>query len=369
MVYSVCKMSVVSRSTPSLLICGAGITGSLTAYFLTEQLPMTVWEKTGGIAGRMSTLVRLPPYNTAHVDMGAQYLTSFRNRPWDPFVDVGQSVLQDLLSKNLISRFQGTILHDPIPAEQVSEHYVCSHGLDAVPRHYMRNSGAGIYYKAELKSVEVDTNRGVAVCRSTRNKVDEFGAVVLTMPVPQILALGGNLHEHAEPAVWDKLTNVEYSSRYALALVMHKNAPNDYIWMAKYFDHPVIRFACWDSLKYPHNYSCQTHDSTLLLHSTVPFALEHLEEDESAVEEMMMKALHELLPNLDPPYHTQLVKWRYSQVHRGYPGAPGMVILCHKPLVIATGDAFAQSNFSGCAGAALATSDIVKQFILLKETH
>lgn len=62
-----------------LLIVGAGLTGSATAYLLRKMfakdiLSITVWEKSRGAGGRMNTY-RSEINSLATVDLGAQYIS------------------------------------------------------------------------------------------------------------------------------------------------------------------------------------------------------------------------------------------------------------------------------------------------------
>lgn len=63
-----------------LLIVGAGLTGSVTACLLRRKFPknvlnITVWEKSRGAGGRMTTN-RNPSDSRCTVDLGAQYVSA-----------------------------------------------------------------------------------------------------------------------------------------------------------------------------------------------------------------------------------------------------------------------------------------------------
>ena len=55
------------------------------------------------------------------------------------------------------------------------------------------------------------------------------------------------------------------------------------------------------------------------------------------------------------------------QVHHGYEGSPGAVLLQSKPLLILAGDGFTRSRFDGCVDSAMAVVDIIKQNIKLQQ--
>lgn len=53
---------------------------------------------------------------------------------------------------------------------------------------------------------------------------------------------------------------------------------------------------------------------SLVVHTSVPFGLEHLEEDQEQVQPLILEELDQLLPGLPPPVAIKCQKWRYSQV-------------------------------------------------------
>ena len=54
--------------------------------------------------------------------------------------------------------------------------------------------------------------------------------------------------------------------------------------------------------------------SSLVVHTSVPFGLQHLELDKEEVRPIILEELHKLVPGLPQPTSTKCQKWRYSQV-------------------------------------------------------
>ncbi|XP_067671656.1 renalase-like [Haliotis asinina] len=103
---------------------------------------------------------------------------------------------------------------------------------------------------------------------------------------------------------------------------------------------------------------------SVLVHTSVPFSLQHLETDKEAMKPVIMQHLRDILPDLPEPEVIKSHKWRYSQVFQQYQGSPGCVVLERNPLVILTGDAFVQKgNFSGALDSAEATVQAVTRNI------
>ena len=352
-----------------LLVVGSGITGALTAALLSRAVPglsLTVWDKARGAGGRMSTH-RDPGHAALHVDMGAQYISKFRPKPSESaaYRMLKEDTYAELLAGRLLQPFCGAIEGERSdPQNPIEGNYVAPKGMCSIAAYFLSQSRASVAYLQHLKKIDARGNR--AYCETTSGVGADFDAVVLTMPVPQILTLQGDVLQQLGACARTNLEAVTYSSRYALGLVFNTDTQSrpKYEWSAKYIDHPIIRFVCWDSSKrgcYSDETGTEHQGETLLVHTSVPFAVEHLEMDKPRIEALIRAMLAEVLPDLPQPQHTHLVCWRYSQVHAPYVDCPGVVELCREPLVLATGDGFVRSNFEGCLYAAHSTMQAIVQ--------
>jgi renalase len=119
------------------------------------------------------------------------------------------------------------------------------------------------------------------------------------------------------------------------------------------------------SLKYFHSFTTDPAEScpSILVHTSVPFGLAHLDSEIEDVEGIIYKHFQELFPNLPPPTSTRCLRWRYSQVYKSYPGQPGAAVVSTNPLLILAGDGFVHSNFSGCVESANATVGKLKEHL------
>lgn len=59
---------------------------------------------------------------------------------------------------------------------------------------------------------------------------------------------------------------------------------------------------------------------SLVIHTTVPFGVTHLERSEEDVQKLINQHLETILPGLPQPVATKCQKWRYSQVIREQSG-------------------------------------------------
>lgn len=303
---------------------------------------------------------RCPSNPALHVDMGAQYISKFKSKPSDTtaYKILKNDTFAELLQSRILQQFNGRIEGARDDIQSITEDsYIAPEGMNSVAKYFISQSRATVVYQHQLRAIDVRDN--LACCQTACGKTDSFDAVVLTMPVPQILALQGNALDNLESHTRRNMEAVTYSSRYALGLFYKESSPS-FEWIMKYFDHPIIRFVRREVFKRE-----PEMDSTLLVHTSVPFAVENLESDKSHVEEVVMAALKELLPSLPQPHHIHLIRWRFSQVRETYLNCPGFVELCKEPLVLAAGDGFVGSNFESCLSSAHNTTQALLNYTSL----
>ena len=376
----------MNMSKRDLLVVGAGLTGSLTASLLSKahtsvsgssSFVIKIWEKAKGAGGRMSTHRHRGPGEdpTLHVDMGAQYISRFQSGGdrGEKFEKLKESLYDELLTGQVLVPFRGTIEGERKDlARSVTENYVAPGGINGVVKHFLSSSGAQVKFQHQLESLDLKapTSNELSpkiLCRATNGTKIECDGVVLTMPVPQVLSLRGNINNLIDSDTKAKLETVHYSSRYALGLFYNDGLHNfpEMSWSAKYFDDPIVRFASW-GLENSHSSSSVSGAApstaagkSLLVHTGVPFGIEHLEHDKMAVKDLILEKLNELIPGLPQPTHSHIIRWRYSQVSQVYPGAPGCVVLSRDPLVVVAGDGFSGSNFENCVWTAMCAWKVI----------
>lgn len=121
-----------------------------------------------------------------------------------------------------------------------------------------------------------------------------------------------------------------------------------------------LTFVCF-ALSFP---DPQDIGPSLLVHTSVPFGIQHLEMDINDVKNIIVSHVNKILPDLPVPVNSRCIRWRYSQVSRSVEGAPGCAVLCDTPLLIACGDVFSHSNFDGCIESALSVVNVFSKTTL-----
>lgn len=336
-----------------VLIVGAGLTGSLCACLLRRELQnkvhIVVWDKAKGSGGRMST--SRPPDSLSHsADLGAQYITATA-----AYAQSHHSVYSELMAAGVLQPLDGLV--EGLRQRDGSTDYMTPLGMSSVVKHFLSESGADLFFEHHVTGLY---RRGASweVQRKAGGS-EMFDAVVLTMPVPQILQLQGDLGHMLSVEQRQQLDGVVYSSRFALALFFPPDVVFSFPWAARYVtNNRSICYIAADSRK--RNADGPGRGPSLVVHTSVPFGVEHLEKDKEDVQPIILQELHKLLPDLPQPISIKCQKWRYSQVLTSVPNCPGHMTIHDRPLLVCGGDSFVHSNFDGCVESALSVLSVLK---------
>ncbi|KAM9773884.1 renalase [Syngnathus typhle] len=352
------NMSSPSRvldASSRVLVVGAGLTGSLCAYLLRKELKhkkvhIVVWDKARGVGGRMSTF--RPPDPSSHsADLGAQYISTTRE-----YARAHHSFYSELLAAGILRPLDCAV--EGLRHKDGRVDYVAPLGMSSVVKHFLQQSGADLCLEHQVSGLY---RHGASwEVRKKQGGSHNFDSVLLTIPVPQILQLEGDLGDVLSVQQRELLRSVTYSSRFALALFFPPGADVGVPWAVRYYNNgdddeaKVICYASVDSRKRGAEGDAGTGPS-LVVHTGVPFGLRHLERDAEEVRPIILREIERLVPALPQPTGVKCHKWRYSQVASAVAGCPGHMTLSERPLLVCGGDAFTHSNFDGCLVSALST--------------
>lgn len=348
-----------------LLVVGGGATGGFIVHLLDKssllaKVTISLWEKSRGVGGRMSTH-RFA--ENVMADMGAQYITV----PWKSgkpatTLNTFNETIQKLLYSNILVPFCGVIEGELSSRQEGKENFVAPRGMNSVVKHFINNSKAQVCFSKRLVAVNVSGN--TACCSAEDGSSETFDGLVLTIPIPQVSSLQGNistfLKDHEK-----QLSEAEYSSRYAVAFTYNQDVLSSLTWSAKYFQDDVVRYVSCEPKK---RGETSVPTPVLIVHTSVPFGLHHLEEDKQAISKTVESRLSVLIPGLPPSVDSYCIRWRYSQVRQQVRGSEGYIVIQDTPLVVLTGDAFTHSNLEGAFKAANATASLIEQRLSNKVT-
>lgn len=286
---------------------------------------------------------RCPSDSSCTADLGAQYITVTPDYAQKHKIFHDELLAQGIL-KPLNAMVEGMVVNDG------SYNLVTPQGISSIVKHYLKQSGADVFYEHHVTHINLQGDKW-KVCRKT-GPPEAFDAVILTMPVPQILQLQGDIAKLIKENQRQQLETVSYSSRYALGLFYEAGTQIDVPWAAKYItNNPCVRFISIDNKK--RNVESSRVAPSLVVHTSVPFGIQHLQEEKEVIQPLILKELHTILPNLPKPVNIKCQKWRYSQVTDAFPDSPGQITLHSEPALLCGGDGFTHSNFDGCTKSAL----------------
>ncbi|KAG7218028.1 hypothetical protein INR49_020691 [Caranx melampygus] len=350
-----------------VLIVGAGLTGSVCAWLLRRELQnkvhIVVWDKARGAGGRMSTSRPPDPSSSHFADLGAQYITAT-----PAYAQSHHRFYSELLSVGLLQPLTGPV--EGLKQQDNCENFTTPQGMSSLVKHFLSESGADLFFEHHVTGL---FRRGASwEVQRKEGDSETFDAVVLTMPVPQIIQLQGETGSSltcelplppSSPVLSvsqrQVLEQVVYSSRFALALFFPPDVVLGFSWAARYVsDNNCIRYLAVDDRK--RNADSPGLGSSLVVHTSVSFGLQHLERDKEDVQPIILEELHKLLPGLPQPISIKCQKWRYSQVLTAVADCPGHMTVLDRPLLVCGGDAFIHSNFDGCVESALSVFSALK---------
>ncbi|GFY50638.1 renalase [Trichonephila inaurata madagascariensis] len=164
-------------------IIGCGITGAITAMLLKQEIPnvnIVILEKSRGTGGRMST--SRSSFGSS-VDLGAQFITKTSNL----------SKTQEKLYHHLL---QDGVL-EPMPENveglrsisSATGHFICPQGSGSLVKYFLKRLDCDILFEHRVTKISSSNSKWKTVCEN--GATHEFDALILTIPVPQILQLDG----------------------------------------------------------------------------------------------------------------------------------------------------------------------------------
>ncbi|XP_021237553.1 renalase isoform X3 [Numida meleagris] len=245
----------------------------------------------GAGGGRMSTS-RSARDPACTADLGAQYISRRAG--------ARGSFYEELLSRGVLKPLSAQV--EGLLEKEGSSDYVAPQGISSVVKYYLQQSGADVFYEHHVTHISLRDGKW-EVSRKMGSP-ELFDVVILTMPVPQILQLQGD--------------------------IVNKS--------------PEV-------------------GPSVVVHTTVTFGKEHLDSDPTEVQRLILSHLKSLLPFLPKAASVKCQKWRYSQITKAVPNCPGQMILHAQPLLICGGDGFTCSNFDGCIESAMSLAEAVKSHL------
>lgn len=338
------------RGQEACIVIGAGMAGLMAARTLAARaLGVTVLEKARGVGGRMATRWLEPEEGGAERgravwDHGAQFFTvrhgEFEGRVKE-WIDAG-------VARVWARGFPGA---DGIVSSDGHPRYCGSAGMSAIPRHLSR----GLDVKLNERVIAIEETGGRWVARLEGGLRYDAGALILTPPVPQSLALLDAGGVRLPPAARESLERIVYAP--SIAILAHIEGPSRVpepggIGLS---GEPIAWIA--DNRRK----GISPEATTVTIHAGPEWSHTHWDADPVEVAALLLDASREWIG--DEIRSSQVHRWRYSQpvvLHEERclisPGPP--------PLVFA-GDAFGEPRIEGAALSGLAAAEQLEHLISL----
>ncbi|XP_036592047.1 renalase isoform X1 [Trichosurus vulpecula] len=336
-----------------LLVVGAGLTGALCAALLKRgqgrPVSVAVWEQARDPGGRMAT-ARSARDPQCGADLGAQYVTRMARSAQQHRSFYDELLTQGVL-KPLTSAIEGMVV------KEGDCNFVAPQGTSSIVKHYLKESGVEVSYGHCVTEIYLKDDKWEV--HKEAGGFEQFDIIILTMPVPQILQLRGDVKNLISESQKQQLASVRYSCRFALGLFYEAGTQIDVPWAAQYIiNNPYICFLSIDNRK--RDIDAEDLGPSVVIHTTTSFGMENLEKSIEDVQDVILQQVNSILPGLPTPASTTCHRWTYSQVTQAIPNCPGQMTLHHNPLLICGGDSFTRSNFDGCLESALCVMEALK---------
>ncbi len=277
---------------PTIAIIGAGLSGLVLARHLSTDAEVSLFEKSRGVSGRMSTRYA----GDFTFDHGAQCFTA-RTLAFQQFLEpFKQSGLIKAWQPNVITLEKG---QKPYKRDWFEPHYI------AVPKMNALNKHLALGLNVELECHVADIRRYQKKWRLMSIKgtpLGEFDWVICAAPAPQTRALMPPIFNGHEA-----LKRVKMDGCFTLMLGFDKPLP--FAWHAAKVKNSPIEWITNESSKPERStspaLSIQTHNA---------WAEKHLDDDLTKVEARLLAEISALL-GFDATKNTyqSLHRWRYAE--------------------------------------------------------
>lgn len=301
---------------PRVAVIGAGIAGLSIARALAPKAEVTVFEKSRGAGGRMSTR-RVEGW---HFDHGTQFFT-VRSPRFEAF-------LQPLIDEGSVAEWRGRVVWlsaGEAPSERpwLEPHYVPVPGMNALAKRLA--AGLELRTGVELTPVQ-DPGAGRWVLRDASGATaGEFDWLICTAPSPQAVRLLDTVLAPDAP-----VRAAHYLPCHALMLAFEGPWPQDWI-AAKVRGSPIEWLASQSSRP------GRPAGTALVAQASAEWSAQNLERDPAEAQRELEDALR-ALGVVEPrsARHSALHRWRYALLDPAS-AAPGPVLDPVRRLA-ATGD-------------------------------
>lgn len=279
---------------PRVAIIGAGISGLTMASMLQSTADITVFEKSRGVGGRMSTR----HVDDFSFDHGTQFFTA-RTPEFQAF-------LAPLITNNVVADWQGKVVTlgmdgDVYKRQWFEPHYVATPHMNSLCKYLARD--LNLVFNATI-APPVRNGDHWHLLDKDGQELGVFDWVICTAPPVQALGLFGS---HLPSDTHQSLSGMTMSGCYALMMGYPTPWPKQWI-AAQVNDGPVG----WISI----NTTKPGRDTTqtaIVVHANNDWSDQHIDDDQDHVRSILQSSFETLTGlSADDAAYISLHRWRYA---------------------------------------------------------
>jgi photolyase PhrII len=284
---------------PKIAIVGAGISGAMAARTLADHgLHVTVFEKSRGMGGRMSTR-----HLEEHAfDHGAQYFTA--RHP------VFRRYVQSWVEQGVAACWEGTVVAYDRDENSIEpswhcnvrppvERFVGTPGMTSIAKHLLRD--ADVRLNHQINAIAPDAS-GFRLMAAEGVELGVFDRVILAMPAPQ-----ASLLVPFDEVLALQLASVRYDPCWCAMFQFDEPLHND--WNGAFVNGGAIRWIGRSQTK-PGRHS---KGESLVIHASPDWSAQHYEKDqEFAMDALLEEYFRVTGQKPQIPKIAMAHRWRYS---------------------------------------------------------
>ena len=320
----------------SCVVVGAGISGLLAARELQDAgWRVTVLDKGRGVGGRMATR----RFGGASFDHGTQFFTVRGDR----FGGLVEGWISAGAAAEWARGFADAGGQRPPDGHP---RYRGSEGMTSIPKHLAE----GLDVRSGRRAVTVEQKDGEWTVACGSGETVSGGALLLTAPVPQSLALAESGGYALTGEVRGRLEEVAYDPCLAVMALLEGPSPVPEPGGVQIKGEPLDWIG--DNAR-----KGISERPAVTIHAGPQWSREHYEDDDEGITRSLLRLAGDQLGAdlASGALETSLARWRYSWVTAAHPEP--CLVASEDPALIFCGDAFGQPKVEGAALSGLAAAD------------
>ncbi|AEE26985.1 NAD(P)/FAD-dependent oxidoreductase [Francisella hispaniensis] len=280
-----------------IAIIGGGLAGLTAANILKDHAQVTVFEKSRGVSGRMSTRYADPYY----FDHGTQYFTA-KSEQFKEF-------LKPMIDNGIVKNWQANfveikdykIINQKLWDNQF-EHYVGTPKMNAVAQYLAQD--LQVHLNTRIGSVTSLDNQWL-VNDENHNPLGKYDWIIFAIPSDQLSEL---LPQNI--SFYDQISSIKMNGCFSLMLGYDKSINLGFDAALVHDD--IISWVSLNSSKPERN-----TPSCLLIHSSNQWADNHINNNREEILEIIFERAKKILNiDLDNPQYKTLHTWRYANIQK-----------------------------------------------------